>query len=54
MNFLCDWSHLNFRHQNFHFHLSNTAVAVALFVAVAVVAAVVVSVVATVARNLQA
>ena len=34
-----NWSHLNLRRHNFDFHLSNTILAVDLFVVVAVVVA---------------
>ena len=47
------WSHLNLRRHNFDFHLSNTVVAVDLFV-VAAVAAVVVPVVVAIAKDIQA
>ena len=55
MNFLCDWCHLNLRH-NFDFQLCNTVVTVALFVVVAVtvVASVVVTVLVAVGKNAQA
>ena len=48
-----NWSHLNLRRHNFDFHLSNTVVAVDLFV-VAAVAAVVVPVVVAVVKDIQA
>ena len=47
-----NWSHLNLGRHNFYFHLSNTVVAVDLFVVVAA-AAVVVPVVA-VGKDIQA
>ena len=48
-----NWSHLNLGRHNFDFHLSNTVVAVDLFVVVAAAAAVVVPVVA-VGKDIQA
>ena len=52
-----NWSHLNLGRHNFYFHLSNTVVAVDLFVVVAVVvvaaAAVVVPVVVAVDKDKQ-
>ena len=50
---ISNWSHLNLRRHNFDFHLSNTVVAVDLFV-VAAVAAVVVPVVVAVVKDIQA
>ena len=47
-----NWSHLNLRRHNFDFYLSNTVVAVELFVVVAV-AAVVVPVVLAVGKDMQ-
>ena len=47
-----NWSHLNLRRHNFDFHLSNTVVAVDLFVVV-VAAAVVVPVVVAVGKDMQ-
>ena len=54
-----NWSHLNLRRHNFDFYLSNTVLAVNLFVVVAVVvaaaaAAVVIPVVAAVVKDIQA
>ena len=46
-----NWSHLNLRRHNFDFHLSNTVVAVDLFVVIA--AAVVVPVVVAVGKDIQ-
>ena len=46
-----NWSHLNLRRHNFDFHLSNTVVAVDLFVVVVAAAAVVVHVVVAVGKN---
>ena len=52
-----NWSHLNLRHHNFDFHLSNTFLAVDLFVTAAVVvvaaAAVVVPVAVAVVKDIQ-
>ena len=47
-----NWSHLNLCRHNFDFHISNTVVAVDLFVVV-VAAAVVVPVVVAVGRDMQ-
>ena len=47
---LSNWPHLNVRRQNFDFHLSNTVVAVDLFVIAA--AAVVVHVVVAVGKDI--
>ena len=52
-----NWSHLNLCRHNFDFHLSNTILAVDLFVVVAVVvaaAAVVAPVVVAVVKDIQA
>ena len=50
-----NWSHLNLRRHNFVFHLSNTVLAVDLFiVVVAAAAAVVVPVVVAVVKDIQA
>ena len=52
-----NWSHLNLRRRNFDFHLSNTVLAVDLFVVVAGVvgaAAVVVPAVVAVVKDIQA
>ena len=52
-----NWSHLNLRRHNFDFHLSNTVLAVDLFVVVAVAvvaAAVVVPVVVAVVKDIKA
>ena len=49
---LSNWSHLNLCRHNFDFHISNTVVAVDLFVVV-VAAAVVVPVVVAVGRDMQ-
>ena len=55
-----NWSHLNLHRHNFDFYLSNTVLAVNLFVVVAVVvaaaaaAAVVIPVVAAVVKDIQA
>ena len=46
-------SYLNLRRHNFDFHLSNTVVAVDLFVVVVAAAAVVVPVVVAVGKNVQ-
>ena len=48
---ISNWSHLNLRRHNFDFHLSNTVVAVDLFVVIA--AAVVVPVVVAVGKDIQ-
>ena len=48
-----NWSHLNLRRHNFDFHLSNTVVAVDLFVVVVAAAAVVVPVVVAVGKDIQ-
>ena len=48
---LSNWPHLNVRRQNFDFHLSNTVVAVDLFVIAA--AAVVVHVVVAVGKDIH-
>ena len=48
-----NWSHLNLGRHNFDFHLSNTVLAVDLFVVVAA-AAVVVPVVVAVVKDIQA
>ena len=50
-NVVSNWSHLSLRRHNFDFHLSDTVVAVDLFVIVT--AAVVVPVVFAVGRNIQ-
>ena len=50
---ISNWSHLNLRRHNFDFHLSNTVVAVDLFVVVVAAAAVVVPVVVAVGKNVQ-
>ena len=49
-----NWSHLNLRRHNFVFHLSNTVLAVDLFIVVAAAAAVVVPVVVAVVKDIQA
>ena len=48
-----NWSHLNLYRHNFDFHLSNTVVAVDLFVAVVAAAAVVVPVVVALGKDIQ-
>ena len=50
---ISNWSHLNLRRHNFDFHLSNTVVAVDLFVVVVAAAAVVVPVVVAVGKDIQ-
>ena len=47
-----NWPHLNLRRHNFDFHLSNTVVAVELFIVIAT-AAVVVPAVVAVAKDIQ-
>ena len=53
---ISNWSHLNFRHHNFDFHLCDTVVGVDLFVVAVVVAAaaVVVPVALAVGKNVYA
>ena len=48
-----NWSHLNLRRHNFDFHLSNTVLAVDLFVIVVAAAAVVVPVVVAFGKDIQ-
>ena len=48
-----NWPHLNLRRHNFDFHLSNTVMAVDLFVVGAAAAAVVVLVVVAVGKDIQ-
>ena len=48
-----NWSHLNLRRHNFDFHLSNTVLAVDLFVIVVAAAAVVVPVVVALGKDIQ-
>ena len=48
-----NWSHLNLYRHNFDFHLSNTVVAVDLFVVVVAAAAVVVPVVVALGKDIQ-
>ena len=47
-----NWSHLNLRRHNFDFHLSNTVVAVDLFVVVVAAAAVVAPVAIAVGKDM--
>ena len=53
---ISNWSHLNLRRHNFDFHLSNTVLAVDLFVVAVVVAAaaVVVPVAVAVVKDIEA
>ena len=55
-NVVSNWAHLNLRRHNFDFHLSNTVLAVDLFVVAVVVAAaaVVVPVAVAVVKDIEA
>ena len=48
-----NWSHLNLYRHNFDFHLSNTVVAVDLFVVIVAAAAVVVPVAVALGKDIQ-